>query len=464
MKKIKKSKLSICMIVKNEALILERCLESTRAVADELIIVDTGSNDSTIQIAKKYGAIIVSSEWKNDFSYSRNISIQHAQCEWILWIDADDIIPQKSIPEINALKKEKANKVYGMVIKNQKPNGTGSIFLQARMFPNHPSVFFEQSIHEQVMPSALRSGLKLINTQIVIEHYGYSDPDDIQKKAKRNISFLKKEIDKKQNDPVLIIEIADSYSILNDNKNAQYWYEQLISEPLFHKRFPIIVSQAYMGLGNICNCEEKYGRGEQLFGKAQDLCPERTDTLYCTAVSQEMLGEPEKAIQTLQKILMMKYMPLQVGIDYRETKLKAYLRLARLYNDFRHDSKIKELCQRALRDFEEQPEIYNMTATGYFQLNNLMEALHLFEKSIKIRKEGNIDAYIGLCMIYIRAERKNIALQTMEQIRPVFRSYPRYWAATIIFSIDEHIPENIDKNLIEKEEKYLRDMYRLSLK
>src|SRR5271157_3277073 len=129
---IRPQTLSICMIVKNEARLLARCLESCRDIADEIIINDTGSTDATVEIAQSRGARLIASEWKNDFSYSRNISLRAASCAWILWLDADDVVPSQSIPIINDLKKSGGDQVFGFVVRNQKPGGTGTEFVQAR--------------------------------------------------------------------------------------------------------------------------------------------------------------------------------------------------------------------------------------------------------------------------------------------------------------------------------------------
>ena len=88
------------MIVKNEGRILGKCLRSVLPCADEIIIVDTGSTDSTVEVARSFGARIIHSDWKNDFSYSRNCSLREATCEWILWLDADDYVPAESLPQI----------------------------------------------------------------------------------------------------------------------------------------------------------------------------------------------------------------------------------------------------------------------------------------------------------------------------------------------------------------------------
>ncbi|MBW6409250.1 glycosyltransferase family 2 protein [Clostridium weizhouense] len=95
--------LSLCMIVKDEAKTLERCLSSVKSFIDEIIIVDTGSKDSTKDIAKKFNAKIYDFKWVNDFALARNFSFSKATSEYILWLDGDDFIDDKNIKNIEDL-------------------------------------------------------------------------------------------------------------------------------------------------------------------------------------------------------------------------------------------------------------------------------------------------------------------------------------------------------------------------
>ena len=98
-------KISLCLIVKNEEAVLGRCLESTKNFADEIIIVDTGSTDKTKEIARQFTDKVYDFEWINDFSAARNFAFSKATLDYQMWLDADDVVPEKSVKEINDLKK-----------------------------------------------------------------------------------------------------------------------------------------------------------------------------------------------------------------------------------------------------------------------------------------------------------------------------------------------------------------------
>ena len=96
--------ISLCMIVKNEEAVLERCLKSAKDFADEIIIVDTGSTDKTLEIAKKYTDKIFHFKWINDFSAARNFAFKKATMDYQMWLDADDVISEDSAKKIKKLK------------------------------------------------------------------------------------------------------------------------------------------------------------------------------------------------------------------------------------------------------------------------------------------------------------------------------------------------------------------------
>ena len=96
--------ISLCMIVKDEEIVIERCIDSVKDVIDEIIIVDTGSTDSTIEKAKKYSSKIYKFKWIDDFAVARNYAFDKATKDYIFWIDADDVLDAKSKEDFLKLK------------------------------------------------------------------------------------------------------------------------------------------------------------------------------------------------------------------------------------------------------------------------------------------------------------------------------------------------------------------------
>ena len=183
--------ISLCMIVKNEEQFLGQCLNSVKDYVNEMIVVDTGSTDKTIEIAKGFGAKVYHHPWENDFSKHKNQAIAHATGDWIFIMDADEELRQGSGP---ILKKAVANTQIDAVIVtlvsyfNNKASQSWES--KIRLFKNHPSIRYEGIVHEQLV------GYKSARMYpIYLQHYGYDlDPEQQQKKFERTSSLLKRQI------------------------------------------------------------------------------------------------------------------------------------------------------------------------------------------------------------------------------------------------------------------------------
>jgi glycosyltransferase involved in cell wall biosynthesis len=417
------------MIVRNEAACLGRCLDSVHAVVDQIVIVDTGSSDATIAIARQYRAEVIEADWKDDFAFSRNISIEHATGTWILWLDADDVVPEESLSKIQKLKEHSPDRVFGFIVRNERPGNTGTEFTQARMFPNKPEIRFERRIHEQIMPSALRQGFPLEQCDIIIEHHGYADPEGLRKKALRNVRLLLQEYPLVAPDVVMATEIADSYTLCDNENEAEAWYKKVIQIPDSKNTTPVLAAHAHFGIGNIENRRECYSEAKDHFQEALRLTPWRSDVLYSLAVTQELSGDSDSAVATLRKIPSIKPTVGQVGVDFRTAVIKSYLRCVRLLVELDRLSEAKEVVAEAVERVIKRPEIHSMAGKFFLKTGLLLEALHSFEKSITIHRDGNLEAYIGLCLIYHRAQRDELVRETFKTIAPAFKGDERYYFA-----------------------------------
>ncbi|PZV10607.1 MAG: family 2 glycosyl transferase [Pseudanabaena sp.] len=174
--------LSACLIVKNEEQRLSQCLESIRSLVDEIIVVDTGSSDRTIAIAKKYQARVFNFAWCDDFSQARNYAIAQAKCKWILVIDADEILEQNAIATLQAVIQRDdclaVNLLRAEIGATQAPYSS-----VLRLFRNHPEIAFTGIYHESIDRSvtalqAQEPYWQVLNIEVpVLLHYGYTDSE-----------------------------------------------------------------------------------------------------------------------------------------------------------------------------------------------------------------------------------------------------------------------------------------------
>jgi len=210
-------RLSACMMVKDEEANLARCLQSIKPLIDELIIVDTGSSDRTVQIAESFGASIYHHAWADDFSLHRNQSIAPATGDWILIIDADEefVFGQDGVTYVReTLKHAKDKDAFAVVMKNIQGNFVTSQTIHPRFFRNG-KISYTGIVHNQ--PVFKGTARLLGMSDVYLNHYGYS-VENIEKKAMRTIPLLKKELKEnpKKNGNVIFIflRFMETYKIL----------------------------------------------------------------------------------------------------------------------------------------------------------------------------------------------------------------------------------------------------------
>ena len=148
--------ISLCMIVKNEEDVLKRCLESVKDLADEIIIVDTGSSDRTKEIAAEYTKRIYEIPWKDDFAWARNFSFSKAEMDFCMWMDADDVMTEENREKFKKLKEQLTNETDLVMMKyaaatGQDGKATFSYFRE-RLMKNRAGFLWEGRIHEVIVP------------------------------------------------------------------------------------------------------------------------------------------------------------------------------------------------------------------------------------------------------------------------------------------------------------------------
>ncbi|MGN0813808.1 MAG: glycosyltransferase [Candidatus Coproplasma sp.] len=156
------------MIVRDEEQTLARCLDCVKKIADQIVVVDTGSADNTAQIAKDYGAEVYFFKWCDDFSAARNFSFSKASGDYIMWLDADDIIEDGDCKKINKLKEEGG---FDVAFLKYVSCGGSFVYYRERILKRDKNFLWEGAVHEAITPRG-----KVI----------YSDAKILHKKVKAN--------------------------------------------------------------------------------------------------------------------------------------------------------------------------------------------------------------------------------------------------------------------------------------
>ena len=213
--------ISACLITRDESKNLVKCLDSLKGVVDEIIVVDTGSKDDTVKIAKKYGAILGTFEWINDFSAARNHALSLATGEWALWIDADEQLDPTCADEFPKGVVRPHIGGYSIEIVNYLDDGgttTEFIHSPTRLFRRIEGVQFTEPIHEQITPSLMKFMLPWTPLPgCKIHHDGYRQAALVEKnKVQRTLDILEGVVEKNPNDPFHLFNLANTYFVAAD--------------------------------------------------------------------------------------------------------------------------------------------------------------------------------------------------------------------------------------------------------
>jgi len=236
-------KLTVCVVAKNEEKFIGQCLASVKGYADQLVLVDTGSTDSTIEIAKSLGAEVHHLPWADDFSAVRNEALQHATGDWILVLDADEELSQA---DRVAVQKEMASKntmAYRLRLVNAGKESEGHCYVP-RLFRNAPGAFFSGRIHEHAFgslePMLKRWGLDNCLGTTTLIHHGYtSEVVEGKDKNGRNLRLLEMALEESPGDANLHLNLALELGRAG-------WAEEGLRE--YQRAFELLSEQAPKGV------------------------------------------------------------------------------------------------------------------------------------------------------------------------------------------------------------------------
>ncbi|AEW06724.1 glycosyl transferase family 2 [Sulfobacillus acidophilus DSM 10332] len=294
--------LTVSMIVKNEEIFLPRCLESVQGVADDIVIVDTGSTDQTLAIAHQFGARTRQIEWPNDFAKARNVSLEMVQTPWVLVMDADEVLVAEDIPRLEKAIKEPFADAYNIRIvslANKAENISESYV--ARLFRHVPGIFWEGKIHEQIIPSLIRAKLTLMQLNVRLLHYGYMDGVSHERnKGERNLQLLLEALKDNPKDAYLTWQLSQTYLGLNRSEEAQAMarkvFKLITPDSPFHPLTYVLLAKAYWQ-GN------RPRKALTVLEEAAFQYPTFTDLFFLQGLIRTHLKEWDKALYAFRQCL-----------------------------------------------------------------------------------------------------------------------------------------------------------------
>jgi tetratricopeptide (TPR) repeat protein len=302
---------SLCMIVKDEEAMLPRCLASVAEHVDELIVVDTGSTDRTVAIAESFGARVLHHEWTGDFSAARNVGLDAATGDWLLYLDADEVLADGDGPLLRELIGRTWREAFYLTETNHVgdlDDGVAVTHNALRLFRNRPAYRFEGRLHEQFAHRLPSLPERIELSALRLEHFGYLGAvRDAKEKSRRNIELLERQIADGVDTPFLHFNLGSEHAAAGDVARAlthlRHAWTRLEADPERTTRgyFPSLCARYVRALNANDAHAEALAAGDEILG----LLPGYTDIVLEQAAAQRRLGDTAAAIALLERCLEM---------------------------------------------------------------------------------------------------------------------------------------------------------------
>jgi tetratricopeptide (TPR) repeat protein len=410
------------MIVRDEASMLGRCLDSAISWVDEVIVVDTGSVDDTVEIARARGARVSKFTWCDDFAAARNASVALATGDWILCLDADEAISPSSGPWLRELVAEGRSaegkaRAYTLLVRSETAHGTTDD-MQSRLWENVPGVRFRGAIHESIEAS-LDVSLSIVNTtSVVVDHLGYRpEVMESRQKLRRNATLLAAAIEADPEDAYLRYKAAQHALTDGDYATAVQESEAAlrISGSGTASRGPLGSSNvadtyrtliaAHLALGDVAEAVRAGDRGVQA-------CPD-----HAPLRTQHGLGllagrEPARALEAFREARARREAPLAGAVDRASVGWRALYGMGEAFLELGRPVDARTALTQALIDVPGNVVVTRALALAEERAGDLQGAYDRLDAAIR-HHPMNIDLRRALAGLLRRAEEATEAVRTL---------------------------------------------------
>lgn len=311
MGKARALKISACYIVKNEAKNLAKSIKSLKNQVNEIVVVDTGSTDNTIVVARKLGARVYNFPWQDDFSKARNFALSKAKGDWLVLLDADEYFTAKTAGNIRQVIRQAQQAdalLIQMVNYDVDKAEIQDYFYQLRIVRNQQGLHYEGKIHEELKLSEGKSMkfLRVLPEMLEIYHTGYASSVSRQK-LERNLKLLQQAVDNGQSEVDLARYFCDCYLGLGDMEKCTYYGWLDVKKGRQSVNFGSRCHRVLMAYYGARNDGESISKRRQLaeisteqYPEVPDLWAEYSECLYQAGEYAQAIAAMEKALQLMQ--------------------------------------------------------------------------------------------------------------------------------------------------------------------
>ena len=326
-------RISLCMIVRDEERCLAECLESAKPWVDEIVVVDTGSTDRTMEIANAHGCKVSEFAWRDDFSAARNESLNRATGDWILWMDADDTLPAVCGSKLRELVFLAEDRTTAFIIQVHVPPGPGDIGFtvvdHVKLFRNLAALRFEGRIHEQILEPINRMGGTTLRTGLHVVHSGYDhSPEGQRRKRERDTRILDKDLEERPDHPFVHFNLGMTYFHLKEYDKALGFLERSValSKPRDStvRKLYAMIAGCHMGRNDLAAARAAVEKGLSVY-------PRDPELLFRAGGIFHALGDLAAAEQYYLRLIGARETGHIDSIDVSMTGYKAYHNLGLVY-------------------------------------------------------------------------------------------------------------------------------------
>lgn len=304
-------KISACYIAKNEAENLAKSIKSLKTQVNEIVVVDTGSTDNTITVARKLGARVYSFPWQDDFSKARNFALSKAKGDWLVLLDADEYFTAKTAGNIRQVIRQAKQAdaiLIQMVNYDVDKAEIQDYFYQLRIVRNQQGLHYEGKIHEELKLSEGKSMkfLRVLPEMLEIYHTGYASSVSRQK-LERNLKLLQQAVDNGQSEADLARYFCDCYLGLGDMEKCTYYGWLDVKKGRQSVNFGSRCHRVLIAYYGGRNDGESISKRRQLaeistkqYPEVPDFWAEYSECLYQAGEYAQAIAAMEKALELMQ--------------------------------------------------------------------------------------------------------------------------------------------------------------------
>ncbi|MCL1892757.1 MAG: glycosyltransferase [Holophagaceae bacterium] len=421
--------ISLAMIVKNEEATLAHCLESVKSLVDEMVIVDTGSTDMTMEIAREYSAKIYNFEWCDDFSVARNESLKHCTGDWILIMDADEAIDALDYEKIRNACQNPTADAYNLISRNYMPSSNStsqdsgtvpnkSDYSEGKNLPFYADnpclrlvrafdgLSYSGKIHESIGPSLVANQKIIVENNAVIHHYGKLFSDREEHKAKYYFMLARLDAEKKPGDRTAL------FNLLQQALVAKQWEVALNTARTCIKLFAELDPLIFYGAGLALQELGRHAEAILYFDKLVGEVPNHALGIIRKGYSLEILGDVETGRELMKKAI-------EISPDY----VLGYGYLAELEMRANNFDVARKIALEAVNLAPKEPTLYDLLIKIELSRNDYSQAATEAIRGIRRCPYGGGGVWHRVAAMQLFQTGENVAARSM--LRLGLQAFPK---------------------------------------